>query len=211
MTTKHIREAVAVFHDAESLRAAADELMIQGFDRADLSILAPHKQVERKLGHMYDKVAEIEDDPRVATQAYIGTDSLTEAKAFAVGGLFFVGAMSAMGAIVASGGTIAAALIGAATVGGASGLIGGMLARFLGKSQADFLNEQLEHGGILLWVHTKDKDREDRAVDILTRTSGFDVHVHDMPKVRDMGAIYGYLDWLAGVPKPADKPAEVET
>lgn len=210
MAEKTIREAVAVFHDAESLRSAADELMLNGFDRSDLSLLAPHKEVERKLGHMYDKVAEIEDDPRVATQAYVGTDSITEAKAFAVGGLFFVGAMSAMGAIVASGGTIAAALIGAATVGGASGAIGALLARFLGQSQADFLNAQLEHGGILLWVHTKDEEHEKRAVDILNRTSAVDVHVHDMPEVKDMGVIYGYLDWLAGVPKPEEKPAELK-
>lgn len=210
MADKMIREAVAVFHDAESLRAAADELMLNGFDRSDLSLLAPHKEVERKLGHMYDKVTEIEDEPRVATQAYVGTDSITEAKAFAVGGLFFVGAVSAMGAIVASGGTIAAALIGAATVGGAGGVVGALLARFLGKSQADFLNEQLERGGILLWVHTKDEQREKKAVEILSRTSAMDVHVHDMPEVKDMGSIYGYLDWLAGVPKPKDKPAEAK-
>ncbi len=208
MAEKTIREAVAVFHDAESLRNAADELMLHGFDRSDLSLLAPHREVERKLGHMYDKVSDIEDEPRVATQAYIGTDSITEGKAFAVGGLFFVGAVSAMGAIVASGGTIAAALIGAATVGGAGGVIGALLARFLGKNQADLLNDQIEHGGILLWVHTKDEEHEKRAVEILSKTSAIDVHVHDMPAVKDMGAIYGYLDWLAGVPKPKDKPAE---
>lgn len=209
MASTGIREAVAVFHDADGLRAAADELMINGFDRSDLSILAGHKEVERKLGHMYEKVTEIEDEPRVATQAYIGTDSLTEAKAFAIGGLFFVGAMSAMGAIVASGGTLAVALIGAATAGGAGGVIGAFLARFLGDRHAKFLEDQLNRGGILMWVRTRDAEHEAKACDILSRASGMDVHVHDMPAVKDMGSIYGYLDWLAGVPKPEEKPASV--
>ena len=209
MGSKAVREAVAVFHDAESLRDAADQLMISGFDRADLSILAGHDEVERKLGRMYERAIDMEDEPRVATQAYIGTDSLTEAKAFAVGGLFFVGAISAVGMIVASGGTMAAAMIGAATAGGAGGMIGAFLGRLLGDKQAAYLEEQLNKGGILLWVRTRDAAHESRALEILNATSGHDVHIHDLPEVRDEGAMYGYLDWLAGVQKPKDKPATV--
>ena len=210
MASKAVREAVAVFHDADSLRRAADQLMLEGFDRADLSILASHREVEKKLGHMYEKATEIEDEPRVATQAYVGTDSLTEAKALAVGGLFFVGAVSAAGAVVASGGTIAAALIGAATVGGAGGLMGGLLARFLGEKQAHILNDQLDRGGILLWVRTMDPEHEEKALRILNQESAEDVHVHDMPPIKQMGTIYGYMDWLAGVPRPKEGPAELE-
>ena len=43
------------------------------------------------------------------------------------------------------------------------------------------LQEQLDRGGLLLWVRTWDKDREKRAVDILNKHSGHDVHVHGVP------------------------------
>ncbi len=46
-----IREAVAVFDDAEALQAAIDELESSGFDRAEISLLAGAKSVEEKLGH----------------------------------------------------------------------------------------------------------------------------------------------------------------
>jgi hypothetical protein len=38
--------------------------------------------------------------------------------------------------------------------------------------------DQIRQGGILLWVRTKDKDKENLAVKILKGHSGRDVHVH---------------------------------
>ena len=115
------REAVGIFHDEKSLRSAADALMISGFDRSYLSLLASDKAIDSKLGHHYDRVAELEDDPDVPTQAYVGSDSRAEAQGAIVGGLVYVGAIASIGAIVASGGTMAAALIGAVVAGGAGG------------------------------------------------------------------------------------------
>ena len=43
------------------------------------------------------------------------------------------------------------------------------------------LQEQLDRGGLLLWVHTRDAAHEERATEILRRHSGRDVHVHDLP------------------------------
>ena len=45
------REAVGIFHDEKSLRSAADALMISGFDRSYLSLLASDRAVDEKLGH----------------------------------------------------------------------------------------------------------------------------------------------------------------
>ena len=52
---KPVREAVAVFETAETLQAAIDELLISGFNRAELSLLAGEHAVEEKLGHHYTK------------------------------------------------------------------------------------------------------------------------------------------------------------
>ncbi len=44
-----IREVVGVFGDMKSMRTAADELMISGFDRADLSLLSRQKKALRRM------------------------------------------------------------------------------------------------------------------------------------------------------------------
>ncbi|MFQ5958556.1 MAG: hypothetical protein ACE5LF_04225 [Alphaproteobacteria bacterium] len=183
MDSESVREAVGVFDDEGSLRAAADELLMSGFDRSYLSLLAGHRAVEQKLGHMYERIGEVEDNPDTPHSAYIGPDSRTEAEVGVIGGLAYVGAMCAVGAIVASGGTVAAALAGAAAVGGAGGLIGAVLAGVIGGHHAEYLQEQLDRGGLLLWVRTPDAGHEKRACEILARHSAEDVHVHELPAI----------------------------
>lgn len=181
MTDQTVREAVGVFHDEKSLQGAVDELLVAGFDRSSLTLLASEHAVTEKLGHRYEKVDEIEDDLSVPRVAYVGSDSRTEGKAAAVTGLAYVGALGAVGAIVASGGTIAAAILAAAAAGGMGGLIGSVLTRFLDRHHAEHLREQLDHGGLLLWVATHEEAQEKRACDILRGSGAEHVHVHDLP------------------------------
>ena len=176
-----VRETVGVFHDESSLQTAVDELLISGFDRSSLSLLASQHAVEEKLGHKYDKVDELEDDLSIPRTIYMGKDSRTEAETAVVSGLAYVGALGAVGAIVASGGTIAAAILGAGAAAGVGGLIGGVLARFMDQHHAKHLQEQLDHGGLLLWVATHSKDQEDKARAILQRCRAGHIHVHDLP------------------------------
>ena len=56
-------EAVAVFHDVVSLDDAVASLIDAGFDKDDISLLASDAAVEEKLGHRYERVEELEDDP----------------------------------------------------------------------------------------------------------------------------------------------------
>jgi hypothetical protein len=176
-----IREAVGYFDSADALQEAIDDLMSSGFDRAELSLLAGEHAVEEKLGHKYRKIAELEDDPKAARCCYVSTESVGEAEGGLIGAPLYVAATAAAGVILASGGTMAAAIIGAALAGGAGGLIGGILAKLVGDRHAHHLQEQLEHGGLLLWVRTWNATDEQRAVDILKKHSGRDVHVHTIP------------------------------
>ena len=176
------REAVGLFHDENALQAAADELLISGFNHADLSLLAGHRAVETRLGGMYQRVADLEDKPDVAFQAFVDSDSRIEGKGVLVGGLFYVGAVAAAGMVVASGGTVAALVLGVAAAGGAGGLIGVMLGRFLDKQHAHALQEHLDKGGLLLWVRTPDEAHERKALAILRGCGAEDAHVHALPK-----------------------------
>ena len=178
--TTTIREAVGYFRSAGTLQAAIDELMSSGFDRAELSLLASEQAVEEQLGHVYRKVAELEDDPKAARTFYVSDESVGAAEGALIGAPLYVAAGATGGVILASGGTMAAAILGAALAGGAGSLIGVTFAKLFGDRHAGHLKEQLDHGGLLLWVRTRNGTLEARAVDIMRRHSGHDVHVHTL-------------------------------
>src|SRR5215468_37792 len=182
MADTAIREAVGVFHDERSLQSAVDALLIAGFDRSYLSMLADRRRVEAKVGHTVENVAELEDDSEVPTRAFIGIDSLTEGKGVLFGVPFYVGACAAAILVLASGGTIVTAFIAAAVIGAVCTVIGIVLARVLARRQAQRLSEQLERGGLLLWVRTPTLEDERRAIETMRVNGAADVHVHDLPK-----------------------------
>jgi hypothetical protein len=184
LTQQEIRtipEAVGVFHRAEDLQRAIDELLSFGFHRSELSLLASEVTVQEKLGHRYKSVNALADDPEVPRSAYVSPEAIGDAQGGLIGALAYVGAAAAVGAVVASGGTMAAIITAVVLAGGSGGLLGSLLAKWLGNHHAEYLQEQLDRGGLLLWVRTRDSAREQRAVEILKRHFGAEVHVHALP------------------------------
>lgn len=184
MVDTAIREAVGVFRDQRSLQSAVDGLLIAGFDRSYLSVLADRSSVEAKLGHAVETVSELEDDSEVPTRAFIGIDSLTEGKGVLFGVPFYVGACAAAILVLASGGTLVTAFVAAALVGIVCMAIGIVLVRVIGKRQARRLSEQMDRGGLLLWVRTPTPEDERRAIETMRVNGAEDVHVHDLPRPR---------------------------
>ena len=175
------REAVGIFHSSLGLQDAIDELLSSGFHRSELSLLASERAVEEKLGHRYSRVDVLADDPDVPRAAFVSTEAIGDAEGGIIGGLVYVGAVSAVGAVVATGGTLLAIIAGAALAGGAGGLIGSVLAKRLGEHHAQYLEEQIVRGGLLLWVRTRDPASEERAIAILRKYSADKVHIHMLP------------------------------
>jgi len=171
MTTGTIREAVAVFDDADSLEAAVVALESHGFDRAAFSVLADEATVEHKLGHRYRSIKEMEDEPAAPRETFFTHVSRTEAEyglplgLAAVAGLALAGVGGVLPLLVAVGG-------GAA--------IGGVLGQKLHQHHAKRVREQLARGGLLLWVNLRDKAEEEAALHILGKHSAHDLHVHDI-------------------------------
>jgi hypothetical protein len=192
-----VREAVGVFGRPEELQDAIDELLSSGFDRAELSLLASEHAVEEKLGHRYQKVSSLADDPTIPRAAYVSSEAIGGAEGGLIGGLMYVGAAAAAGAIVASGGTLATAIAATALAGGAGGLIGSILAKWVGNHHARYLQDQMNHGGLLLWVRTWTAEDEKRAVGILRKHSASGAHVHALPAT-DYSAQMGSI--ACGVP-----------
>lgn len=108
-------------------------------------------------------MSELEDDRGVPRECYVAREDLGAAEGGLIGGFTFIGACAATGAILASGGTLVPAIVGAALWGGVGATIGGALARVVGHHYAEHLQEQIAHGGLLLWVRTHDSEQEARA------------------------------------------------
>ena len=175
------REVVGVFNDADALETAANELLASGFERARISLLAGESAIVEKLGHKYEKVEELEDNLEIPITVYRSKESFDAGKSALLGSLASIGAVAAAGAIFASGGALAVTL-GSGLIGAeVGGFIGGVLGELVADHHAKYLQEQLDHGGLLLWVRTMDGPEENTAKRILSRHSGRDVHAHAIP------------------------------
>jgi hypothetical protein len=169
-------EVVGVFHKAEDLESAIDELLISGFDRAELSLLASEAAVAEKLGGYYRPASELADDPAAPRAAFVSSAAIGDAEGALIGGLAYVGATVAIGAVVMSGGALAAAVTAAVLAGGTGGLIGTALAQWVGHHHAAYLQNQVENGGLLLWVRAWSESDEARALEIIAKHAADKVH-----------------------------------
>jgi hypothetical protein len=191
MSTEHqnarpAREVVGVFSDADALETAADELLASGFARARISLLAGESAIVEKLGHKYEKVEELEDNLEIPRSVYRSKESFDAGKSALLGSLASIGAVAAAGVIFASGGALAVTL-GSGLIGAeVGGFIGGVLGEFVDEHHAKYLQRQLDHGGLLLWVRTTDDSEENTAKQILSRHSGRDVHAHAIPVAAEL-------------------------
>ena len=172
-----VREAVAVFHSADDLQNAIDELVRSGFHRSALSLLATEAEVVAKLGHVYRKTTDLADNPAVRRTAYVSPEAVGDGQGAIIATLMYVAAGVLMGPVAAARGSFAALAAAAAIGGGAAGLLGTWLAKLIGDRHAMRIQGHLDRGGLLLWVRTWSRDQESRAVEILQQQSGRDVHI----------------------------------
>ncbi|WP_298281688.1 hypothetical protein [Acidocella sp.] len=164
-----IHEVVGVFDDPEALERAVFTLETRGFDRAAFSVLASEQTVEKTLGHRYRQVSEMEDDPDAPRETFFGHVSRLEAE------LFPAPVLAGLGWLALAGmGTGIAAVIAA----GAGGLIGAGLGGLIHHHHAARLQEQVERGGVVLWVGVRDDEREALARAVLAAEGAHDIHTH---------------------------------
>ena len=170
-----IREAVAVFDDAEKLEGAVSELQSNGIDRSELSFLAHPSLAGHIPGtcgrqrtirpHRASRWSAIRTCGKGACSGLVSPRPLRR--------LPQPGSLSPPAG--RSGNRVAAA-VAAGGVGAASTLFG----RKLAEDQTSFLDAQLARGGVLLWVRTRDAASEQTVLEVLRRRSEH-VYLHDLP------------------------------
>ncbi len=179
LTAINIPEAVGVFDTFEALQAAFYDLRAVGFHHSDISLLGSQEALEEKLGKSWWRAPDLEDDPRAPRAHFVSEEAMGELEGAIAGGFFFAGSMIAATALLTPASTLAASVAAIAIGGTPAAVIGALLARRADRHHRDYYENQIRHGGILMWVRTRDKDREDLAVKIMKGHSGRDVHVHD--------------------------------
>lgn len=174
-----LRETVATFDEAAKLEGAIDALERAGFDRADLSVLG-----QRDL-FPADPATEAAANPsRAADDAAAPRDAVAsdvdmrQGRTLAASMAGVIAAFAATGATIVTGGGALAAIVGAAAAGGGATIVAHAVGRAIDDSHQSFLRDQAERGGILLWVRLSKPEQEQRAVAILERHGGREIHTH---------------------------------
>ncbi len=171
-------EAVGVFDTFEAQQAAFYDLRSVGFHHSDISLLGSDEALQEKLGKAYWRASDLEDDPKAPRAHFVSEEAIGELEGAITGGFFFVGSAIAMTAMLTPASTLAASIAAVAIGGSPAAVIGTLLARRVGKHHKEYYENQIRHGGILMWVRTRDKEREALAVKIMKGHSGRDVHLH---------------------------------
>lgn len=172
-----VREVVALFDDSHALEAAVEDLLTHGVDHGDLSMLAGEKVVRHKLGHRLQDTVAGAADPDLPRRAWVEPESRMEGRGALASALGYFGAVTALGVTFATGGAaavaIAAALIGA----GAGAGVGAGLGKMFDQRLVRHFQQQLDLGGILLWVRvTGNPACERQVIEVLNRHGAHHVH-----------------------------------
>ncbi|MCC7049154.1 MAG: hypothetical protein IT562_20745 [Alphaproteobacteria bacterium] len=175
-----LTEAVGTFDTSEQLEAAIDALERAGWDRADLSVLAQKDLVLPPAGPTVADAAKAADDADASRSPVVPDVDIRQGRTLAASMAGVIAAFAATGATVVTGGGALAAVVGAAAAGGGATALVHALGRMIGENHDSFLQEQIDRGGILLWVRMRKPGQETRAQEILRQHGGQNVHIHDL-------------------------------
>jgi hypothetical protein len=175
-----VREVAGVVRTPEVLERVVDALELNGFDRADIDVMADVETIRKRFGTMFIPLEEFADVPGAPRRAFVHGDDISMARSAAFSVLFSIGATVAAMGVVASGGGLAAALAAAAAAGTASGGLGALAARHLGRDRAKLIETMIMEGGLVLWVRVRSEERERRAEQIMRNGGAEAVRVHEI-------------------------------
>lgn len=173
-----VRECVGLFLSAEDLQEAVRELESTAFPRQDISVMGTRAELMEVFGTKTIDPHMAMDNPDTPRAAPARPEEKTIGASAMVGVPAYVGAMSAA---LSAGAVAFPAIVGAAVIGGLSGgALGGILTKLFGDRDMRHYEEQIDRGGLLLWVRTPDRGREEVAVGIMRKWHALEVHVHDI-------------------------------
>jgi len=187
LDSARVREVAAVFHGLDAVERAGEALLLAGFDRADIDVVASPEEVRRKLGAAlaYVPPEELADIPGTPRQPFVASDDIMTMK---------VVVSATFGALVAVMAALVAVLSGASPTQsavwalflGLAGAGGGfyLARRFFGQTRLKGLGPALAARGIVMWVRAHSDESEWQAREMLLAHGGEAVRVHEIELVK---------------------------
>jgi len=172
------REVVGLFTNTHDLQDAIRDLEGTAFPRQDISVMGSRHELDEVFGVKAVNPRFAMDNADTPRQAPARPEEETIGSAALVGGSAYVGAM----AMALSAGAVAfPAAVAAVVIGGVGGAsLGGILNKLLGDRASRHVHEQIEQGGLLLWVRTPDPIKESLARQLMENRNATEVHVHEI-------------------------------
>jgi len=174
----NLREAVGLFDSEEDIQSAVDDLESHGFSNAAISRLAAPDTVEEAIRHKVQNVDELEDDAAVPREPHIDMHSKTERTMVTLMIPIYIAFLIAAGIAAANGLEVWQGVIISLMLGGIGATLGGFFAYRHARVRSNRERVEQAWGGLLLWVRTGSLEQEKKAVSILRRNAGRDVHLH---------------------------------
>lgn len=172
------REAVGIFDDQDKLDAAVAELEISSFARHEINVLGDPKEIENRFGEEVINPQWLEDNPYAPRKSSIRPEEKRIGRGVAIAVPAYIGGCAAMLAVNPAPGLV---LLGAVVAGSILGaLVGGAITYFINRKITRRVDDQIQEGGLLLWVKTPAPEKEKLALNILHKYGGRNVHVHDI-------------------------------
>jgi hypothetical protein len=175
------REVTGVFHSRKALEAAAEDLLVSGFDRADIDVSTSPDELARRVNYQSIPPADLADMPAAARRPFFGGDDA-------------LGMEVVIGSLVGCAGALAMALYLATTeiaslpvilISVLCGSVVGVAAirparRLLQRERVRGLENLAEWNGLVIWVRVRSPETEAEAQEILVRHGAQAVHIHEI-------------------------------
>lgn len=155
--TMPTREAVGVFSERSGFEAAVHQLLEEGFETADLSVLDSHESLDAA-------------NPPEKTWKEVLTALVGEIK--------YEGPLVASGVILLAGGPTAAAIASVIAAATAGVVAKDVLDEVTSHPHTEHFANALDAGGVILWIACLTPEKEQKALKILETFGAANVHMH---------------------------------
>lgn len=174
-------EAVARFTSIIELEDTADELLESGFDWAELSVPARGSLFGRSLPGAPSDARQFEDDPDAPRAGLLRRQAIGEMRGAIIATLLGLAGIVTAARVGLDGGSLETSIIWTAVAALIGAAIGYMASLVIDRWYRRYVLAQLAVGGLVLWVRTRDRGHERKALEVLDRHAAADIHLHPLP------------------------------
>lgn len=175
-----VREVTGIFPSLNKATPAVDDLLLAGFDRAEIDVVAEGDALRQRTGGVSVPAVDLAEKPGVPRREFVAPEDTAAIFAICAGIMACLGAMCGALAVMGSGGSTMRVIFATVLGGVVGGGLGLLIARLLGRRWQWNPATPAGTDGCVLWVRVRSPDREEKALQILRAHGADAVRVHEM-------------------------------